>query len=74
MNIAGIIKVDTLLDQINEINSYMDVIRDYEHIECKEEVEEEIKRIHQRLAIFLIKCNSELRLILEKSGLNCFID
>lgn len=73
MNIAELIKVESLKDEVNQINEYMDILRDYGFIRT-DVTDKDINKIRARLGIFLIKTNSELKLLLQKLNLGTLIE
>lgn len=73
MNIAELIKVESLKDEVNQINEYMDILRDYGFIRT-DVTDKDINKIRARLGIFLIKTNSELKLLLQELNLGTLIE
>lgn len=71
MNLAELIKIDSLDSEVNQINEYLDILKNYSHIASPDV---DINKVRARLGIYLIKVNSELKTLLEDLGLGVLVE
>ena len=74
MKIKEIVKLNSIKQEINQLEEYFNIIKDYSFLEIDEEKLKEIEKSCSKLGIYLIRSNSEIKNLIKNIGLEKLIE